>query len=245
MAGLTELDAGPAAPHPSTMTQNIVYQIAIWLVPLVIAIVFHEVAHGLVARRLGDPTAEERGRLSFNPIKHVDPFGTVVLPLLLAVSHAGAIFGWAKPVPVNYQRLRNPRRDMVLVALAGPGMNLLLAIAGALVLSATVSLSGGAEDGAAKFIALNALNFIYINIFLGIFNLLPVPPFDGGHVVEGLLPPALGQQFRKIGRFSLLVFVMLLLVLPRISPRADVIGRLVSPLVDGIGKALLRLVGLG
>src|SRR3954463_7572562 len=156
---------------------NIVYQIAVWLIPLVIAIVFHEVAHGLVARRLGDPTAQERGRLTLNPIKHIDPFGTVILPLLLAISHA-PMFGWAKPVPVDYARLRNPRRDMVLVALAGPGMNLLLAIAGAALLAATVSLSGGAGDGAARFIAQNLLNFIGINIFLGVFNLLPVPPFD-------------------------------------------------------------------
>jgi Zn-dependent protease len=226
------------------MNQNIVYQIAVWLVPLVIAIVFHEVAHGRVARRLGDPTAQERGRLSFNPIKHVDPFGTVILPLILAISHAGAIFGWAKPVPVNYARLRNPRRDMVLVALAGPGMNLLLAFGGALILTATLALSGGAAGGAAQFIALNALNFVYINIFLGIFNLLPVPPFDGGHVVEGLLPPALGQQFHKIGRFSLLVFVVLLLVLPKISPNADVIGRVVSPLVDWVATAMLGVVGI-
>ena len=226
------------------MSQNIVYQIAIWLVPLVIAIVFHEVAHGLVARRLGDPTAEERGRLTFNPIKHVDPFGTVILPLLLAVSHAGAIFGWAKPVPVNYARLRRPRRDMVLVALAGPGMNLLLAVAGALALTVTISLSGGAETGTARFVALNALNFVYINIFLGVFNLLPVPPFDGGHVVQGLLPPALGQQFRSIGRYSLLVFVLLLLVLPAISPRLNVVGRVVSPLVDHIATALLRIFGI-
>ena len=228
------------------MTENnIVYRIAIWLVPLVIAIVFHEVAHGLVARRLGDPTAAERGRLSFNPIRHVDPFGTVILPLALAVSGAGAIFGWAKPVPVDYARLRNPRRDMILVALAGPGMNLLLATFGALLLAATVSLSGGAEDGVAKLVALNALNFIYINIFLGIFNLLPVPPFDGGHVVEGLLPPPLAVQFRKIGRFSLLVFVALLLVLPMLSPKADVVGRVVAPIADGLARALLGLVGLG
>ncbi len=224
---------------------NIVYDIAIWLVPLVIAIVFHEVAHGLVARRLGDPTAEQRGRLTFNPIKHVDPFGTVILPLILAVSHAGAIFGWAKPVPVNYARLRNPRRDMILVALAGPGMNLLLAIAGALILAATIMLSDGAQGGAAQFIALNALNFVYINIFLGIFNLLPIPPFDGGHVVEGMLPPVLGQHYRKIGRFSLLVFVLLLLVLPAISPKADVIGRVVSPIVKWLATAMLGLVGLG
>jgi len=224
------------------MNQNIVYQIAVWLVPLVIAIVFHEVAHGRVARRLGDPTAQERGRLSFNPIKHVDPFGTVILPLILAVSHAGAIFGWAKPVPVNYARLRNPRRDMVLVALAGPGMNLLLAFVGALILTATLALSGGVENGVARFIALNALNFVYINIFLGIFNLLPIPPFDGGHVVEGLLPPALGVQFRKIGRSMLLVLVVLLLVLPLIG--LNVVGRIVWPLVDQIAAMLLGIFGI-
>ena len=101
------------------MTPNPIYEIAIWLVPLIIAIVFHEVAHGLVARQLGDPTAEELGRLSFNPIKHVDLIGTLILPLALAISHA-PVFGWAKPVPVNYRRLKNPRRDMVLVAIAGP-----------------------------------------------------------------------------------------------------------------------------
>jgi Zn-dependent protease len=222
------------------MNQNIVYQIAVWLVPLVIAIVFHEVAHGRVARRLGDPTAQERGRLSFNPIKHVDPFGTVILPLILAVSHAGAIFGWAKPVPVNYARLRNPRRDMILVALAGPGMNLLLACVGAAILAAT----DGAQHGVARFVANNALNFVFINIFLGVFNLLPVPPFDGGHVVEGLLPPSAAAQFHKIGRFSLLVLVLLLLVLPRLSPNADVVGRFVSPLVVYIAAAIFWMFGV-
>jgi Zn-dependent protease len=223
---------------------GVIYTIAVWIVPLVIAIVFHEVSHGLVARRLGDPTAAERGRLSFNPFRHIDPFGTVILPLLLAISHA-PVFGWAKPVPVNYARLRHPRRDMVLVALAGPGMNLLLAVAGTILLAATVSLSGGANQGIAALIAANALNFVLINIFLAVFNLLPVPPFDGGHVVEGLLPPPLAAGFRKIGRFSLLVFVMLLLVLPAISPKADVIRRLVSPLVDHIATGLLSLFGLG
>jgi len=222
---------------------NIVYQIAVWLVPLVIAIVFHEVAHGLVARRLGDPTAEQRGRLSFNPLRHVDPVGTLILPMILAISHA-PVFGWAKPVPVNYTRLRHPRRDMVLVALAGPGMNLLLAIAGAAILMATVSMSAGERDGVTGFIADSAYVFVMINVFLGVFNLLPVPPFDGGHVVEGLLPPNLAAQFRKIGRFSLLVLIVLLLVLPRLSPSADVVGRLVSPLADGIAAAILGIFGL-
>lgn len=225
------------------MDQNIVYQIAVWLVPLVIAIVFHEVAHGLVARRLGDPTAEERGRLSFNPIRHVDPVGTIVLPMILAISHA-PVFGWAKPVPVNYARLRHPRRDMVLVALAGPGMNLLLAIAGGAILMATISLSGGAEDGVARFIADSSYVFVLLNVFLAVFNLLPVPPFDGGHVVEGLLPPNLAREFRKIGRFSLLVLVVLLLVLPRLSPSADVVGRFVSPLAKSIAAAILGIFGL-
>ena len=226
------------------MNSNIVYQIAVWLVPLVIAIVFHEVAHGLVARRLGDPTAQDAGRLTFNPIRHIDPFGTVILPLLLAISHA-PVFGWAKPVPVNYLRLRSPRRDMVLVALAGPGMNLLLALVGTAVLAATISLSGGARDGAALLIAANALNFVLINIFLGVFNLLPVPPFDGGHVVEGLLPRSLAAGFRRIGRYALLVFVVLLLVLPAISPKLDVVGRVVSPLVDHIATGLLGMFGVG
>jgi Zn-dependent protease len=223
------------------MTTNPLYEIAVWLVPLVIAIVFHEVAHGLVARRLGDPTAEERGRLSLNPIRHIDPFGTVILPLALAITHA-PVFGWAKPVPVNFRRLNHPRRDMVLVALAGPGMNLILALFGAAILAATLSLSGGAQDGAARFVAANALNFILINIFLGVFNLLPVPPFDGGHVVQGLLPPALARGFGKIGRFSLLVLVMLLLVLPMLG--MDIVGHIVSPLVDRIAVFILGIFGI-
>jgi Zn-dependent protease len=222
---------------------NIIYQIAVWLVPLVIAIVFHEVAHGLVARRLGDPTAAERGRLTLNPIRHIDPFGTVILPLLLAIRHA-PVFGWAKPVPVNYRRLNRPRRDMVLVALAGPGMNLLLALIGAAILAATLWSSGGSPGGVALFVAANALNFVLINIFLGVFNLLPVPPFDGGHVVEGLLPPPLAAKFRQIGRYSLLVFVLLLLVLPALSPRLNVVGRIVSPLVQWIATGLLGVFGI-
>jgi Zn-dependent protease len=225
------------------MNSNIIYEVAVWLIPLVIAIVFHEVAHGLVARRLGDPTAQERGRLTLNPIKHIDPFGTVILPLLLAISHA-PVFGWARPVPVNYARLRNPRRDMVLVALAGPGMNLLLAVVGAMVLAATLAWSSDPNSLATGLIAANALNFIFINIFLGVFNLLPVPPFDGGHVVEGLLPAPLAIRFRQIGRYSLLVLMLLLLVLPAISPSANVVGRIVSPLVEHMATALLGIFGI-
>ena len=222
---------------------NIVYQIAIWLVPLVVAIVFHEVAHGLVARSLGDPTAAERGRLSLNPIRHIDPFGTVLLPLILAISHA-PLFGWAKPVPVDYRRLRNPRRDKVLVALAGPGMNILLALIGAVILAFTIGNSQEAANPAAAFVAANAANFVLINVFLAVFNLIPIPPFDGGHVAEGLLPPRLGLQFQKIGRYSLLVFMILLLVLPQISPKADIVGRAVDPIVNAVARFILGIFNI-
>ena len=223
------------------MDSNIIYQIAVWLVPLIIAIVFHEVAHGLVARKLGDTTAERKGRLTLNPIRHIDPFGTVILPMLLAISHA-PVFGWAKPVPVNYRRLRNPRRDMVLVALAGPGMNLLLALAGTALLAVTVMISGGEQTDGTAIVAANALNFVLINLFLAVFNLIPVPPFDGGHVVEGLLPRKAARQFRRIGRYSLLVLMILLLVLPALG--VDIVGQIVSPIVDTIASALLALFGL-
>lgn len=223
------------------METDIIYSVAVWLVPLVIAIVFHEVAHELVARRLGDTTAERKGRLTLNPVKHIDPFGTVILPMLLAISHA-PVFGWAKPVPVNYARLRNPRRDMVLVALAGPGMNLLLALFGTALLTATIMLSGGAQSGGAAILAANALNFVLINIFLAVFNLLPVPPFDGGHVVEGLLPGPLAVKFRRLGRYSLFLLMILLLVLPALG--MDVVGHVVSPVVDWIAGMLLGLFGL-
>ena len=223
------------------MNPNTLFQIATWLIPLVIAIVFHEVSHGLVARSLGDTTAQERGRLSFNPIRHVDPFGTVILPLLLAISHA-PIFGWAKPVPVNYRRLRRPRRDMVLVALAGPGMNLLLALVGAMVLGVTLSWSSDPNGLTTTLIAGNAINFVLINLFLAVFNLLPIPPFDGGHVVQGLLPPSAAAAFARIGRYSLLVLIVLLLVLPALG--INVVGRLVSPLVDHLATILLGLFGV-
>lgn len=222
---------------------NPLYAIATWLAPLIIAIVFHEVAHGLVARRLGDPTAERLGRLTLNPIKHVDPVGTVILPMILALSQA-PVFGWAKPVPVRSDRMRNPRRDMVLVALAGPGMNFLLAVLATLILAATVLLSAGGGSALVGFIAGNALNFLLINIFLAVFNLIPLPPFDGGHVVEGLLPRPLAIKFHGLGRYGLIILVILLLVLPMISPSADIVGRAVTPLVESIARLFLGAAGL-
>jgi len=208
------------------VSDSLPWKVATWLIPLIIAIVFHEVSHGVVANMLGDPTARQRGRLTFNPIKHVDPFGTLLLPMILAVSGA-PIFGWAKPVPVVAKRLRNPRFHMVLVALAGPGMNLLLAFVAALLLAALVALQPAGLLW--LFIGQNLLNFLAINVFLAIFNMIPLPPFDGGHVVEGLLPAGLSRHYAKLNRFGLLLFIFLLLVVPMLFPNANIVERLIGP----------------
>jgi Zn-dependent protease len=215
---------------------NIVFRVATWLIPLVVAIVLHEIAHGWVANAFGDPTARRKGRLSLNPLRHVDPVGTIALPLFLAVAGA-PVFGWAKPVPVVARRMRNPRLHMVLVALAGPGMNLLLAIAGALLLAALLVRPGSSL--AWLFLALNLFNFVAINIFLAVFNMLPIPPFDGGHVVEGLLPRRAAVHYAKLKRYGLLLLVVLLFVLPQAFPAANIVDRVVRPPVVWLTGAML------
>jgi len=211
---------------------------------MIAAIVFHEVAHGYAANMLGDSTAAERGRLSLNPLTHVDPFGTIILPLTLALAHA-PVFGWAKPVPLNPRRLRNPRVDSVLVALAGPLMNLFMGALATVALGAFVAWQGDVPtEGLARFAALNLLNFLRINIFLCIFNLLPIPPFDGSHVVEGLLPRPLAIRYAQIGRYGLLVMVLLIWVLPMLSPQLNVIGNVIGPVADAITLVFLGGVNL-
>ena len=220
-----------------------IYTIAVWLIPLVIAIVFHEVAHGWVARLLGDETAARLGRLTPNPLRHVDPVGTIALPLVLAIAHA-PIFGWAKPVPVDARRMRNPRRDMVLVALAGPGINLVLALVTAIVLAGVMPADGDAVGGVQRFLVANLINFLLINVFLAVFNLIPLPPFDGGHVVEGALPRSAVPAWQRLGRFALLIMLILLVVLPSIAPQANVVARIVGPIADAVVGGLLWFVGL-
>ncbi|MEP5938345.1 MAG: site-2 protease family protein [Erythrobacter sp.] len=175
------------------------------LIPcLIIAIVFHEVAHGYAALLLGDPTAKERKRLSLNPIRHVDPVGTVLVPGALALAGA-PVFGWAKPVPVMQNRLNNPRFGMMAVAAAGPGTNFILAALGAIALGLAAPLLGGTPDQPG-LIAQGLFYFILINVFLGVFNLLPIPPFDGSHIVEGLLPRSMVHHYAKLRPFGMLLF---------------------------------------
>ena len=208
------------------------YQAAALIVPLILAIVFHEVAHGWTALALGDPTAKERRRLSLNPLRHVDPVGTVILPGLLALVKA-PVFGWAKPVPVSKQRLRNPRFGMMAVAAAGPGTNFVLAALSAVALGLLVRAYGqGSLGPVALFAAANLNNFILINLFLGLFNLLPLPPFDGSHIVEGLLPRPAARVYERLRPFGLLLFFIVLLVIPWLFPQANIVERFVLPPVE-------------
>jgi Zn-dependent protease len=220
---------------------NPIYQALALIVPMIIAIVFHEIAHGWVARALGDPTAAERGRLSLNPIKHVDLFGTIILPGMLKLVGA-PVFGWAKPVPVDFSRLRNPRWGMVLVALAGPGMNIVLALLAALTAKLLIPMVPGNQTLA--FIGLNLINFIQINLFLALFNMIPMPPFDGSRVLAGFLPDGLREKFQGLDRYALLIMIAMIVLLPQLGPQFDVIRRLVMPPFMWAFEGLLHFVGI-
>ena len=205
---------------------------ALAMIPaLVIAIVFHEVAHGWTALALGDPTAKERRRLSLNPIRHVDPIGTLILPGMLALSGL-PVFGWAKPVPVIKGRLNNPRFGMMAVAAAGPLTNLVLATIGAIAIGLAARTALAPPEGVLGFAFLALNYFILINIFLALFNLLPIPPFDGSHIVEGLLPEPAARVYDKIRPFGFPLLFVLLLVIPYFFPGLGIVENVVIPPVE-------------
>ncbi len=187
---------------------------SIWILPVLFAITLHEAAHGWVAWRLGDDTARALGRVSFNPLRHIDPFGTVLMPALLLFASGGRMmFGFAKPVPVDFSRLRKPRRDMVLVAAAGPGSNILLAVISALLIHGTVLFEADAQ----RWILHNLVNSVWINLLLAVFNMLPLPPLDGGRVAVGLLPPELARQLARVERAGMIIILAALFILPWIG----------------------------
>ena len=185
------------------------YDLSVWVLPLIIAITFHEAAHGFVAHALGDNTAYDRGRVSFNPLKHIDPFGTLILPAMLLLAHSPFLFGYAKPVPVNFRALRNPRIDMVWVALAGPGTNIALA----LVAAAAFHVVGYLPADAAQWVADNLQNALLINVVLAVFNLFPIPPLDGGRIAVGMLPRALASGLARLEPYGMLILIGLLVIL--------------------------------
>ncbi len=225
-------------------TANLLRQAALWAVPVLVAIVFHEVAHGWVADRLGDPTARKMGRLTLNPLPHVDIFGTVVLPALLLLTRSPFLFGWAKPVPVNIARLGNPKRDMVLVALAGPATNLLLAVGSAislLHLLPMVSRFAPASVSVSVVVPLQAMaaRGVLINVVLAVFNALPIPPLDGGRVLTGLLPMPGARLLARMEPFGI-VLVVVLMVTRSLGP---VVGYPIGLLLAALGTPFRLLVG--
>lgn len=206
-------------------------------VPILIAITFHEAAHGYVAHWRGDDTAKEAGRLTFNPLAHIDPFGTVILPLLLLLT-TGAMLGYAKPVPVNIRRTRNPRQDMMLIAAAGPGMNLALALIFVL-LNRVAGLIMPADP-----FTLDMQYFLYfaafLNVILAVFNMLPIPPLDGSRVVTGLLPPALAWQYNRLEPYGFFIVLGVVILLPMAAASAGVDFPILDWLVFGPAQAVTQ-----
>jgi Zn-dependent protease len=219
------------------------YGISVWVLPLIIAITFHEAAHGFVAHHFGDNTAWQLGRVSFNPLRHIDPFGTLVMPAILLMAHSPFLFGYAKPVPVNFRALRNPKTDMVWVALAGPATNIALALVAAAAFHAVEFL----PPNAAQWVADNLENAVVINVILAVFNMLPIPPLDGGRVAVGLLPKPLAVPLSRLEPFGMLILIGFLILLPlagsQLGLNLDVISSILRSSTGYLIQLILSITG--
>jgi Zn-dependent protease len=220
-------------------------EVTLWALPVLFAIPLHEAAHGLAAWRLGDDTAYRLGRVTLNPLRHIDPFGTVILPALLLMAHSPFLFGYAKPVPVAFNRLRNPRRDTILVAAAGPAMNIILAFVSGLLIHIGVRLPFAAADWAVQTLDRSIL----LNLILALFNMIPLPPLDGGRVAVGLLPKPIGLRLAKIERHGILILLVLLVALPLLGQTIgydlNLLPRLLFPALEYLYNTIVSITGIG
>lgn len=222
------------------------YTVSIWAIPVLLAVTLHEAAHGWVAMKLGDPTAKMLGRVTFNPFKHIDKWGTIVIPAcMLLLSGGKMLFGFAKPVPVNFSKLAQPKRDMVLVALAGPGINLIMAVIAGAALHVLPYLEGDVQ----AWIGYNLGNALFINVLLAVFNMLPLPPLDGGRVAVGLLPWSIGQYLARLERVGIFIVLFAIFLLPyiggKIGVELNVFGWLILAPTNALQDVILMLVGFG
>ncbi|MDA0998282.1 MAG: site-2 protease family protein [Proteobacteria bacterium] len=214
---------------------QIAYTASVWTLPVLLAVTLHEAAHGWAAMKLGDDTAFRLGRVTFNPLRHIDLFGTIALPALMLLASGGRMmFGFAKPVPVNFANLTRPRRDMVLVAAAGPGINLVLAVLSAIAVHGAVHLSGEIRE----WVLHNLFNSLWINILLAVFNMIPLPPLDGGRVAVGLLPPPLARALARLERAGIWIVLVAFFLVPWIG---DNMGLDLNPFRWLVGEPASRV----